>query len=185
MNPTEKVDEANRLGIEYVKTLWLGDGAEANQALLVGFLAELSQLGGQLIEGMVVKNYHKFGEDGHVLMGKYVSEKFKEVQKSDWKKENPGQGDIIQKIISMYKSEARWNKAIQHLEEQGILERDPRDIGKLIKEISTDVHTECQDEIKGLLFQWAWKQIQHGITRGFPEWFKQKLLEKQFNEQDK
>ena len=177
------VYEADRLGVEAVKKLWSGNGEEATQAMLVGFLAQLSQLGGQLIEGMVVKNYHKFGEDGHVLMGKYVSEKFKEVQKGDWKTENPGQGDIIQRLIDEYKSEARWHKAVQHLKEKGELLDDPKDIGPLIKEINVDVRTECSDEIKEKLFVWAWKQINNGLTRGFPEWYKKELLGYQFEVQ--
>ena len=182
---TSVVYEAERLGLEAIVELWDGDGQEIKIEDIVSLLARVSQLGGQLVEGVVVKNYDKFGEDSHCLMGKYVSEKFKEVQKSDWKKENPGQGDIIQRLIGEYKSEARWHKAIQHMQERGELAGEPKDIGPLVKEVNLDIRAECTDEIKEKLFAWAWKQIQSGLTRGLPEWYKEQLLAVQFEDETK
>ena len=92
--------------------------------------------------------------------------------------------DIIGRLIEEYRSEARWHKAVQHLEELGERENDPRDIGKLVREVCKDVHTECQDEIKEKLFKWAWKQVQNGLTRGLPEWYKELLLKTQFEDDE-
>lgn len=178
----EKHAEAKRLGLEPIRVIYQGPGRGITEDILKGYLDSISQLGGQKIEGVVIKNYDKFGEGGHALMGKYVSEKFKEVQKSDWKQQNPGGKDIIQSLIEQYRSEARWHKAVQHLEEQGEREGDPRDIGKLVREVCKDIHEECQEEIKDKLFKWAWKQINNGLTKGLPEWYKEKLLEQQFDD---
>lgn len=178
----EKVDEAYRLGLECVPLLHAGD-LKAPEELL--HLLELhSILGGPTIEGVVVKNYHRFGMDKKVLMGKYVSEAYKETQKIHWKSANPTNGDVIQAIITAYRQPARWMKAVQHLREEGKLEDSPRDIGPLIKTIPEDVREECEEEMRDKLMAYAWPQIKRGLTAGFPEWYKQLLLEKQFERKE-
>jgi hypothetical protein len=52
-----------------------------------------------------------------------------------------------------------------------------------MKEVSVDVYEECADEVKEILFKWAWPRISRGITGGLPEWYKDKLLAKQFDEE--
>jgi len=177
--PIVKLSEAIRLGLEVVPVL-AHDPFDSWEQLRE-LLDTTSFLGGQKIEGIVIKNYEKISPlTGHVLMGKYVSEAFKEVHKKDWKDRNPAGKDIKEKIIEAFRTEARWNKAILHLAEQGELENDPRDIGTLLKEINKDVLAECRDEILEMLFKWAWKDISRGITRGFPEWYKERLAQEAF-----
>ena len=113
-------------------------------------------------------------------MGKYVSEKYREIQKKEWKKESGK--DIIQEIILKYRTEARWQKAIIHLKERGELQDAPQDIGKLIKEVNLDVLKECKEEIMNDLFKWGWKKVNRALTAGLPEWYKEQLLEKQFEQ---
>ena len=71
-------------------------------------------------------------------------------------------------IIERYKTPARWEKAIQHLRDDGTLTNSPRDIGLLIKEVRKDIQEECQSEIKEILFRWAWKQVCSKFTGGLP-----------------
>jgi hypothetical protein len=144
-------------------------------------LDTVSCLGGQKIEGVVIKNYRRFGPDKKVLMGKFVSEAFKEVHASEWKSSNPTQGDILERLIESLRTPARWNKAIQHMRERGELEDSPRDIGLLMKEVPTDVEKEEADFIKQKLWEWAWPHIKRGTVRGLPEFYKERLLEQQFN----
>jgi RNA ligase len=177
----DKAYEAKALGISCVPLLYKGEVDSADK--LKSFLEYQSFLGGQKIEGFVVKNYKRFGLDKKVLMGKYVREEFKEVQGGEWRKNNPAAKDIVTKLIERYKSPARWDKAVQHLREAGELENSPRDIGKLIREIPTDVQKECEEEIKQLLFNHYWPQIRRGIISGFPEYYKENLLEKQFEKE--
>ena len=172
-----KAHEAERIGLEVVPQYHL---PELNTDAFLDLLNNVSCLGGQKIEGFVVKNYSQFGPDKKALMGKYVSEAFKEVHKVTWKKDNPGQGDIIALLIETYKHPTRWNKAIQHLTESGKLTNSVKDIGFLIKEIGEDIKLEAEAEIKETLFKWAWANIQRGVIRGFPEWYKEKLLGEQF-----
>jgi hypothetical protein len=147
-----------------------------------GFLDTTAILGGQKIEGVVVKpvNYDLFGRDKKVLMGKFVSEAFKEVHSKTWKVDNPSVGDIIAVIGARYCTAARWSKAIQHLTERGEIEDSVRDIGKIIKEVPEDIKKECEEEIKDALMGWAWPHIRRVVTRGLPSWYKEHLLSKQF-----
>lgn len=41
---------------------------------------------------------------------------------------------------------------------------------------------ECHEEIKEQLFKWAWKSISRQVTAGFPEFYKDLLAKKQFEE---
>jgi hypothetical protein len=171
---TEKFNEANRLGLECVPLLHAGEKLDYDQ--FKALLQKESVLGGPKIEGFVVKNYFKFGRDKKCLIGKFVSEDFKEKHGVEWKKMNPGQDDIIHLIGSSLKTEARWNKAIQHLRDEGKLENSARDIGLLLKEVGLDVLKDSEQEIKEQLWNYAWPKINRIIVRGLPEWYKDKLL---------
>ena len=176
MPHTEKLQEAQRLGLEVVPCIY--KGTEFDLKALDHLLSSISVLGGQKIEGVVIKNYHRFGPDKKALMGKYVSEWFKEVNQKNWKQKNPMNKDILQKIIEAHKTEARWDKAVQHLKEQGQLQDDPKDIGDLIKEVHADIEEECKEDIKESLYKWAWPHIRRGVTSRLPEWYKKKLAER-------
>jgi hypothetical protein len=142
------------------------------------FLDTISILGNSKIEGVVVKNYSLFNLDKKVKMGKFVSEKFKEVSGEKWRKDNPTSADILEQIVSKYKTDARWSKAVQHLSEEGTLEQSPRDIGNLIKEVGNDIEKECIDEIKDILWKYFWPKVKRGVTSRLPEWWKSELLKK-------
>lgn len=174
-----KAIEAERIGLEVVPVMYFGQ--IDNPAMVQAFLDRDSILGGSKIEGVVIKNYSQFGGDKKVLMGKYVSEVFKEVHKKEWGESNPKQGDIIIRLIDMFKTEARWSKAVQHLSEKGELDNSPKDIGKLFVEVKEDIKKECKDEIKDTLYKWAIDSILRGSCGGMPEWYKNKLLENQFS----
>jgi hypothetical protein len=175
--------EAQRLGFETVPTMWVGPGYGISHTRLTeDFLKRTSELGGALIEGVVIKNYTRFGTDGKALMGKFVSEAFKETHRGTWKAENPEKKDIMMKIIDTYRNPVRWQKAVQHLRERGESVEGPQAIGPLIREVISDVQEECANEIKDMLWDWARKDIARGVTRGLPEWFKEELAKQQFGE---
>lgn len=156
--------EQNFLGFNHGLECWLDD-----------MLKRESCLGGCKIEGVVVKNYNRFGIDKKILIGKFVSLAFKEVHRHEWRKSNPTQSDIVQQIIADYKTSPRWCKAIQHLREAGQLVDAPEDIGKLIKEVQHDVSREESDVISERLFKHFWPQIMRGVVAGLPEWYKSRL----------
>jgi hypothetical protein len=176
--------EAERIGFEVVPQLFVGEIKTAEE--LRKYLDTTSVLGGQKIEGVVIKPINPlYGPDKKMLFGKFVSEAFKEVHRKAWGESNPGNKDIIQKLIEQYTTPARWQKAVLRLREAGQIEDDPRDIGKIIREVAPDVLKECEDEIREALFKYAWPHIQRGLTRGLPEWYKDQLLRKQFEKEMK
>lgn len=172
---TEKEAEAERIGLEVVPMLF--SGVVEKPSDLLEFLNLESVLGGQKIEGVVVKNHKRFALDGKPLIGKYVSEAFKEVHRGDWKERNPNRADVVEGLVEKYRTPARWQKAVQHLAESGTLDGSPKDIGPLLKEVSQDVEAECAEAIKEALWAHFRKQILRGVTMGLPEWYKRKLLD--------
>jgi len=182
MSYEDKTAEANRLGLEVVPRMF--EGEVTNVEHFRSLMDTISCLGGQKIEGIVIKNYYQFGPDGKVLMGKHVSEAFKEVHRAAWKQSNPGPGDILDRLVEMYKTPARWEKGIQHLREKGLLTDSPQDIGKLINEVRDDIKEECTEDMKDVLFKWAIGHVLRGVTGGLPEWYKEKLVDKQFEGKD-
>lgn len=178
MSYEEKAAEAARLGLEVVPCIFVG--TVSTPSTLHELLERVSVLGGQKIEGFVVKNYNKFGVDKKALMGKYVSEAFKEIHGGEWKAANPSSSDIIYQLGEQYTTPARWNKSVQHLKERGELTNSPKDIGLLMKEVNLDVLAECKEEIKEALFKYAWPKIARRITSGLPQWYKDELVKSQF-----
>ncbi len=170
---------AERLGLEVVPTFF--EGVIESQEQLDAFKGQDSCLGGTASEGFVVKAYDKFSPDKKVLMGKWVSEAFKEVHRKNWKMDNPTKYDIIEQIIKSYCTEARWQKAVQHMNEDGKLAQEPKDIGPLVREIQADIKKDAEDAIKDALFAFAWKKIERGVVRGFPQWYKDRLMEGLFD----
>lgn len=178
----EKAEECARLGLEVVPLLFEGVIESVEQ--FRSMLDRVSVLGGQKIEGVVVKNYRRFGPDKKVLIGKFVSEAFKEVHAAEWKAANPTRNDIVERLIETLRTPARWNKAAQHLRERGELDDSPRDIAKLIKETQEDIEKDSMDLIAEKLAEWALPQIRRGVIRGLPEWYKEELLKLQFEERE-
>lgn len=172
----EAEEEAVRLGLEHVPLFAVLTNGGCVKHSIDTFLEQESFLGGSKIEGFVVKPVEPFFDwEGKLLVGKYVSEAFKEVHHKVWKNNNPTSGDVVTRLVETYATEARWQKSIQHLDEQELLTHDPRDIGKLVKAIQTDTLDECEEEMKEFLWRHHKKEVVRRLVKGFPEWYKRKL----------
>lgn len=178
LTPGELAVEGQRLGLEVVPTLREGLVTDLQDFRVL--LDTPSILGGQKVEGVVIKNYTLYGPDKKVLMGKFVSEAFKEAHSVEWKSGNPNSGGIIQTLVAQYRTPSRWAKGVQHLRDARRLEDSPRDIGVLFKEVPKDLMQEEAEAIRDTLFAWAWPKIQRGACAGLAEWYKEELLKKQF-----
>ena len=174
-------EAAEEIGCEATPEFYRGIVSDLDS--LKALTKNLSFLGGRM-EGIVIKNYERFGErDGKMLMGKYVTEEFKEQHSKnpDWKATT--KNDILAQIQERYCHERRWEKAIERLRDAGELQDAPQDIGPLIAAIQADVHEECADEIAQMLYGYYRKQILKGTTLGLPEWYKERLASAQFSEE--
>lgn len=175
------VSEAERLEIDAIPLIYKG---KSNPEHALSLVDGTSYLGGSDREGIVVKNYKDWEYLGRlhytVMSGKFVTEKFKEVHTADWKKLNTGKGKL-DAIMDQYLSEARWQKAINHLRERGELDGSPRDIGPLIKEIQADVIEEEKEHIKAQLWSLFGDDFTRRAISGFPQWYKEELAKGNVN----
>ena len=163
------------LGCETVPLLGHFTIDKIDDELLDKFMNRESALGNCKPEGFVVKNYAESyllgGQFVPLLMGKFVSEAFKEQHKVEWKTGT----DHLETMKQAFRTEARWRKAIQHLRERGELQQAPQDIGPLMKELTVDFQTECEEEVKRLLWNHFRKDFVRVVVAGFPEWYKEQL----------
>ena len=107
---------------------------------------------------------------------KYVREDLREI--NPMKNKGKKRVDVLSSIIGRYKSEARWEKAIQHLRDDGKITGELKDIGEIIKEIHRDTFKECDKDIKEILFDYFKGEISRGIVKGLPEFYKKNYYEK-------
>jgi hypothetical protein len=172
---------ADMLNIDVIPLIY--KGKINNPEELIKMLETESYLGGNKVEGIVVKNYDRpfllGGQPIPVMAGKYVSEAFKEVHRKSWGKEHTGKGKW-DTFKEGYKTEARWNKAIQHYKEKGLYTGSPKDIGPLLKEIQEDIKAEEKQVIMEFLWREFSPELLRAAVSGFPEHFKMKLMEETF-----
>ena len=178
-HPSVIVSEAYRLDLECAKVLHRGNWPRVD---FQDVLLEMeSSLGGTRIEGFVIK---PLGTDntfydisGKVLLAKYVSEEFKEEHRGKHTVKNSS--DPVFDLGRAYGTEARWNKQIQALKEDGLWTSSPKDIGPLLKRVNDDIENECQEPIKDKLYNMYRKKILKGATYKLPQWYKDKLRKDQ------
>ena len=167
------------LDIEVVPLLFKGEIKNIDE--LNHLLIRTSGLGGETVEGIVVKNYGQtvfVADQVFPSLGKFVREQFKERHKTEWK-EKEGKGKW-QTFLESFRTEARFRKAVQHLAEKGELAHAPSDIGKLMVELKKDVIEEEKEAIREELYTFFIDEILRKATAGFPEWYKEQLLKKAF-----
>lgn len=171
---------AEYLDIEVVPEFFTGviNPAEVLKKL-EEWLDRESFLGGQKIEGVVIKNYAKEcfigGQLLPLMQAKFVSEAFKEKHKVAWPENNKSP---LVAIGDMVRTPARWHKAIQKLVENGTIEYHPRDIGAILKNLHLDVEEEDKEDIKEQLYKAFSKDIKRAAVRGLPEAYKVWLVER-------
>lgn len=162
--------------LETVPLLYSGEMVFTYE-VLVKYMETDSVLGIEKIEGVVVKNYAAQCIIGELVMpsfGKMVRQDFKERHGREWKA-TFGKKAEIDMFLDSFRTEARWNKAIQHLRDQGKLLNEPKDIGILLKEISSDIFAEETENIKNELLKIYEDQIRRKAQAGFPQYYKEQL----------
>ena len=169
-------ETAARLGVEPVAVLY--EGAYPGKDILDELLIKKSSLGGVDIEGVVLKPARPEDvcySDGTTVMAKYVSKLFKEQKR---RRSRPG-GNLRERAKELgesYGTQARWDKAVLSLEEDGLLTGTPRDIGPIMKRVREDVIHEHKQDLMEAVWKQLKKQFVFSATDGIPEWYQEKLL---------
>lgn len=136
-------------------------------------------LGGDMIEGVVIKNYDQnimLGSQVFPVFCKYVSTTFKERHQKN--PDNRSGKSKLEEFFGSFNTEARWNKAIQHLREANELTDSPKDIGPLVRAIAEDIVEEEGEYIKDALYALYIKDVIRAAQRGFPEYYKSLLADR-------
>jgi hypothetical protein len=180
---------ATKFGLHSARVMWEGSGKDFTKEIAESLLKQESSLGNaegySNIEGIVIKNYDKYYDSikfpwlsGFFMCSKWVNSDFKEKNI----KEHPTNKNQVDNIIEMYRSnKARWQKALQHLEEQGKLSGEMKDLALLIPEVKRDLVEEEKEEIKESLYKIFSPKILGVSTIGLAEWYKNYLIKKSGN----
>jgi hypothetical protein len=165
------------MGLEPCKTFRSFAIGILTQTDALEFLGHLSSLGGTPVEGVVIKNYNERTPEDHVLMSKIVGDNFAEKAATRPHKLPNGGGFFATNLGAAFATEARFNKAVQHLRDNGELSGSMKDVGPLMKELSRDLLEEYGDEFKEQLLEHYRKTIVKAASKGFPEWYAAQLQE--------
>jgi hypothetical protein len=170
------------LDIDPPWVLYEGDGKAFDKAAADKLLGLTSFLGKTVIEGIVIKNYGQPGGDRYhhgpsFACGKFVQPKLAEKKPAS----RPAKDDdILSQVVARFKTEARWEKAVQHLKEDGRLDGSMRDVKALLDEVEQDLVDEELVAIEDMLWSHFCHAIHKGIRDGLPEWYKKRLSAQQF-----
>lgn len=159
---------ADKLECDVVPLLY--NGHTFDKIMINALMASTSGLGGK-IEGIVARNYTTN------TIAKLVTDEFAEkIQKQRTTKTYE---ERINELFSQYYTQARWDKAYQHLSEAGLLKNDFSDLGALIKEVNIDTMNEEEEELREAVWQIYRKKFLKELTYGINKWYDQKLQNQQ------
>ena len=177
-----KHEIADYLGIEKINIMYEG---EFKKDLFSKFLKEKSQLGKEIVEGIVIKNYNRHypvdlistkAYKDFALVGKWVREEFKEVLAREWRGKK-AKGNDYEELINSLLTQARLNKAIMRLKEEGKINNEKRDLAVLIPEFVNDVVDEEKENIKGVLWKLFFEEFKRKAQRFVVKEYLKKLEE--------
>ena len=176
-NESELTATANEMLFEPVNCFGSFAWKDLTFELVKELFEKESCLGRETIEGVVLKARSEFQLNPYSrhyepLLFKFVQEKFKERNDVEWKAKKV---NVVEALIETYRTEGRWLKAVQHLKEQGLLEKQPRDIPKVLTEVERDLLEEETEAVKEKLFQHFKSDLTRGWLRGIPIWYKELL----------
>lgn len=165
---------AERLGFDCVPLLFTGT---CTLEKLEELLQSKSFLGGE-IEGLVIASTELPGAWEPFMQAKLVRDDFKEVMRERKPKAKlaASMEESVDEAFRAFRTEARWDKAIQHLRENGAISGSNSDIGLLIKEIQRDVIEEEGEYVKEMLWTLYRRRFLHAVVDGFPKYYQQSLL---------
>ena len=183
----ELTELANKLDIEPPHVV-ASEIEVGNQDDLNEYLKTPSALGNTILEGIVIKNYHRSYPAllastqaffGYPLCGKIVRDDFKERLNKEWSGKKQREAPLT-KITTEFFTEARFHKAIQHLEEEGKITYEMNNLKDIIPEFYADLLDEEKDAIIEMVMRDFWKPLRRKCDSFAVQEWKKYLVEKQF-----
>ncbi len=118
---------------------------------------------------------------GYPLCGKIVRDDFKERLNQEWSARKQRDAPLT-RIAKEFLTEARFHKAIQHLEEGGKITYEMNNLKDIILRFYNDLLDEEKDEIIKVVMESFWKPLRRKCDNFAVQAWKQYLKDKQFNE---
>jgi hypothetical protein len=188
LSPEMKKEELDRVELEMCPILYYNSDVNVNPydkcKELMGQIEKgeiVSFLGG-IPEGIVLK-HHSFVQQYKTSATKlkYVTDTFKERHLVKQPKCEESADDFLEKLGKSFCTEPRFQKAFQHLVDQGKINSDSvkaGDLGKVIGELGSDFDKEYKDEMMLLLWVEFSPVIKKYARDGVGLWFNNKFLNK-------
>ena len=184
LDPIQKRDEGQRVGLEVVPTLYLNRVGHVSpyqkcQSLIDDIRYErLTSILGGPPEGIVLK-HHAFVYRGKTTATKLklVTPDFRESHAMKQHKEQATPETAITAVGQAYSLPARFHKAYQHLRDAGKLKGDDVDFFRIKEELDNDLEREAREEVTAYLWAELAPYVKRACRTGFDEWYKQKLAE--------
>lgn len=177
---TEVQVAAKFMGFDYAPILDYADMTEAQVlANMPSYLKHPAVLGGQ-IEGVVIKPASRvFLPDGTQVLVKIVSDAFKEVKvdRITGNSNANGMDEVTARIIARYATNQRYQKAFQHLQDEGLLSGSMKDIPLIIREVQADILKEEEQHIKDELYNAVKKDLLRGFVKDVAGWYQNRNIE--------
>ena len=158
-----------------------------------GHLTTESVLGGTKLEGVVIKNYHLSYPPllvstqaflRYPLAGKLVRDDFKERLNKEWGGKKKKVVPLI-RVVDEFLTEARFNKTIQHVTDEGNISNEMSDLKYLIPEFYNDLLDEEKEAIIEIAMVDFWKQLRKRCDGFVVNSYKTHLLDRQFDKIEK
>lgn len=182
----DKEEECKRLSFACVPVLYFNDIAEINpydkchELIQMIEKEELHSCLGGPIEGVVLK-HHAYVSKGKKIATKLkcVTDTFKERHKTKQCSNDYSADEYLEKLGKSFNTEARFQKAYQHLREKNKLtdELKQSDTDKIIEELNDDFDKEYKDELTLLLWTEFSPIIKKYSCQGIGNWIKKKIDE--------
>lgn len=185
----ELIEIAKELQIEPPHIL-AAESDVKSQSDIEEYLKVDSCLGNTILEGVVIKQYHETYPAllastqaffGYPMAGKLVRDDFKERLDKEWSGKKQRETPLA-KVTTEFLTDARFNKAIQHLADEGRITYEMNNLKDIIPEFYRDLVDEEHDEIVKIAMEEFWRQLKRKCDSFSVQEWKRYLVEKQFSE---
>lgn len=184
--------EAERVGFEIVQTLYHNNDPNQDPYDICDKLIKQIELGeiksclGGTIEGIVLK-HHAFTKKGKSVATKLklVTTNFKERHIVKQPKAELSPDEFLTSLGNSFCTEARFQKAYQHLVENNTINPDSikkADKDKIIMELNVDFDKEYREELKELLYVEFSPLLKKLAREGAGNWFNKTYLPENNND---
>ena len=189
MQTDDLFEIAKVIEIDPPNIMYVGKVESAEE--LKAFMTHQSYLEGSVVEGVVIKNYHRTYDPlqvhsqafiGYPMCAKYVREDFKRDNAKQWNTIDRKKG--VDAIVEMFFTGERFLKTVQHLKDEGKIDYQKSDLKYLIPEFFGDLMDEKKEEMTRMIMAEVFKTVKKRSNGYVVKSWVDHLTERQFDKGD-